>query len=168
MLCRVRERSSIQRNSWEDQINVTCSHEPADGYVPKLNELWRPSNENQNVDMAKSYLFNDFPLLPYIFASQDLPFSDTTSSISFQSTDKSRTHIQEANNSDKENLQTSFSSIETLFNPLKRKSMEGGNQATIVPPSKKLIREDNNFSPDQWNPFMQYPGLNLLDFTETD
>ncbi|XWS59696.1 hypothetical protein CRYUN_Cryun08bG0143900 [Craigia yunnanensis] len=190
VLCRVREKSSIKRNSWEDR-NVT-SHEP-DSYLPKLNELW-PSNTNHNVEMAKSYLFNDCPMLPYIFASQDLPCFDTTSNISFQSSDKSCTSVQEAN-SDKKNLQISFTSLETMFNPLKRKSMEGSNQATsFVPPSKKLISEDiekeevisvsndcsdmnfygtdhsegNNFSQDQWNSIMQYQDLNLLDFTETD
>ncbi|XVF55451.1 hypothetical protein PTKIN_Ptkin06aG0036900 [Pterospermum kingtungense] len=182
VLCRVREKSSIQRNNWEGHINLT-SHEPDSYNLPKLNELW-PSNENQSIDMAKSYLFNDFPLLPYIFTSQG-PFLDTTSSI---------TPIQEANNSDhKKNLQISFT--ETLFNPSKRKSMEGGNQVTsFVIPSKKLEKEDrkkeevisvsndcsdmnlygtdhsecNNFSPDQWNSIMQYQELNLLDFTETD
>ena len=190
VLCWVREKSSIQRNSWEDR-NVT-SHEP-DSYLPKLNELW-PSNTNHNVEMAKSYLFNDCPMLPYIFASQDIPCFDTTSSIRFQSSNKSCTSVQEAN-SDKKNSQISFRSLETMFNPLKRKSMEGGNQATsLFPPSKKLISEDrekeevisvsndcsdmnfygtdhsegNNFSQDQWNSIMQYQELNLLDFTETD
>ncbi|XP_022743957.1 NAC domain-containing protein 2-like [Durio zibethinus] len=189
VLCRVRQKSSIQRNSWEDR-NIN-SHEP-DSYPPKLNKPW-PSNANYNIEMAKSYLCNDCPMLPYIFASQDLPFFDTTSSISFQSRDKSCTSVQEAN-SDKD-LQISFSSLESLFNPVKRKSLEASNQATsFIPPSKKLIREDkektevisvsddfsdmnfygtdhskgNNFSPDQWNSIMQSQELDHLEFTETD
>ncbi|XVE96728.1 hypothetical protein REPUB_Repub02eG0247800 [Reevesia pubescens] len=170
VLCRVRQKSSIQRNSWEDR-NVISSHEP-DLYLPKLNEEW-PSNTNHNVKMAKTYLFNDYPMLPYIFASQELPCFDTTPSISFQSSDKSCiTSVQEAN-SDKKNLQTSFSSLETLFNPMKRKSMESNNQATSNDCSDMYFygtdhSEGNNFSPDQWNPIMQYQELNLLDFTETD
>ncbi|XP_021289650.1 NAC transcription factor 29-like isoform X2 [Herrania umbratica] len=134
VLCRVRQKSSTQRNRWEDR-QIT-SHEPADGYLPKLNE--------------------------------------------------------EAN-SDTKKLQISFSPLESLFNPSKRTSMEGDNQATsFVPPSKKLIwdetekeevisvsndysdlnfygtdhSEGNDFSPDQWNPIIQYQELNHLDFTE--
>ncbi|XP_017977714.1 PREDICTED: NAC transcription factor 29 isoform X2 [Theobroma cacao] len=134
VLCRVRQKSSTQRNRWGDR-DIT-SHEPANSYLPKLNE--------------------------------------------------------EAN-SDTKKLQISFSSLESLFNPSKRKSMEGDNQATnFVPPSKKLIwdetekeevislsndcsdlnfygtdhSEGNNFSPDQWNPIMQYQELNHLEFTE--
>ncbi|XVE61729.1 hypothetical protein DITRI_Ditri06bG0063100 [Diplodiscus trichospermus] len=185
VLCRVRQKSSIQRrNSWEER-NFT-SHEPHN-YLPKLNDQPWPSKTNDNVEMAnKSYLFNDCPMLPYIVASRDLPCFDTTSSISFQSSpDKSCTSVQEAN-SDKNNLQLPFSSLETLFNPLKRKSMEGGHlQATsFVPPTRKLVKEDrekedvisvrndcsdiNFYGPDQWNSMMQYQELNLLDFTETD
>ncbi|XP_022746670.1 NAC domain-containing protein 2-like [Durio zibethinus] len=191
VLCRVRQKSSIQMNSREDR-NIN-SHE-TDSNLPNLNKLCRPSNANHNVEMAKSYLFNDCPMLPYTYASQDLPCFGTTSSISFQSSDKSCISVQEVN-SDKKNLQISFSSLQNLFNPLKRKSMEGGNQATsFIPPSKKFIREDrekeevisvsndcsdmnfygtnhsdgNNFSPDEWNSIMQYQELNLLDFTESD
>ncbi|XP_022767368.1 NAC domain-containing protein 67-like isoform X1 [Durio zibethinus] len=190
VLCRVRQKACIQRNSWEDR-NVT-GHEP-DSYLPKLNDQLWPSNANDDVEMAKSYPFNDCTMLPYIFASQDLPCFDTTSSISFQSSDKSCTSVQEAN-SDKKNLLISFSSLETLFNPLERKSVEG-YQATNFVPSKRLIREDrekeevlsasnccssnmnfyrtdhsegNNFSPDQWNSIMQYQELDLLDFIENE
>ncbi|XVE76202.1 hypothetical protein DITRI_Ditri12bG0154300 [Diplodiscus trichospermus] len=223
VLCRVRQKSSIQRNSWEDrnptchepgrnswedrnptchepgrksweERDETCSHEP-DSYLPRLNKL-RPLNSNHNIEMSKSFLFNDCPMLPYIFASQDLPHFDTTSSISFQSSNKSCTSVQEADSS-KNNLQISFSSLESMFNPLKRNSRDAGDQAiSFIPPSKKLIREDkdkekeelisvsndcssdmnfygtdhsegNNFSPDEWNSIMQYQELNHLDFTET-
>ncbi|KAK6244734.1 hypothetical protein QUC31_011143 [Theobroma cacao] len=191
VLCRVRQKSSTQRNRWGDR-DIT-SHEPANSYLPKLNEVWLSNANNPNVEMAESYLFSDCPMLPYIFASQNLPcFDTTTSSISFQNSDRSCTSAQEAN-SDTKKLQISFSSLESLFNPSKRKSMEGDNQATnFVPPSKKLIwdetekeevislsndcsdlnfygtdhSEGNNFSPDQWNPIMQYQELNHLEFTE--
>ncbi|KAK8685468.1 hypothetical protein V6N13_041469 [Hibiscus sabdariffa] len=93
------------------------------------------------------------------------------------------------------NSQVLYSSLESLFEPLKRKSMEGNQAASYVPlpPSKKLIREKedaisvmnyssdinfygtggdhsrgNNFSPGQWNSIMQYGQLNLLGFTEKD
>lgn len=158
-----------------------------------MNELW-PSDANHNIEMAKSYRYNDCPKLPYIFASQDLPCFEKTSSISFQSSKKSCTSLQEANY-DKKNFQIPFSSLESLLDSLKRKSMGAGNQATsFIPPSKKLIREDtekeevilvsydcsdmnfygtdhsedNNLSPDQWGSIMQYQELNHLDFTETD
>ncbi|XP_022767369.1 NAC transcription factor 25-like isoform X2 [Durio zibethinus] len=108
-------------------------------------------------------------------------------------TPKRKGSMREAN-SDKKNLLISFSSLETLFNPLERKSVEG-YQATNFVPSKRLIREDrekeevlsasnccssnmnfyrtdhsegNNFSPDQWNSIMQYQELDLLDFIENE
>ncbi|MBA0660802.1 hypothetical protein Goklo_012767 [Gossypium klotzschianum] len=180
VLCRVRQKASIQRNSWEDR-NIS-SHEPADSfYVPNSIEPW-PSNTNHNVEMGKTYLFNDCPMLPFIFASQDLPCFDTTSSISFQSSDKSCTSLQEAN-SGNNNMQISFSSLQNLFNPLKRESMEEGS---FVPTSCKKLKntekdcsemnfyrsnhlENSDSSPHQWNPMMQYDQqLNLPDFTETD
>ncbi|MBA0746943.1 hypothetical protein Gogos_009415 [Gossypium gossypioides] len=180
VLCRVRQKASIQRNSWEDR-NIS-SHEPADSfYVPNSIEPW-PSNTNHNVEMGKTYLFNDCPMLPYIFASQDLPCFDTSSSISFQSSDKSCTSLQEAN-SGNNNMQISFSSLQNLFNPLKRESMEEGS---FVPTSCKKLKntekdcsemnfyrsnqlENSDSSPHQWNPMMQYDQqLNLPDFTETD
>ncbi|MBA0838257.1 hypothetical protein Goarm_010330 [Gossypium armourianum] len=180
VLCRVRQKASIQRNSWEDR-NIS-SHEPADSfYVPNSIEPW-PSNTKHNVEMGKTYLFNDCPMLPFIFASQDLPCFDTTSSISFQSSDKSCTSLQEAN-SGNNNMQISFSSLQNLFNPLKRESMEEGS---FVPTSCKKLKntekdcsemnfyrsnhlENSDSSPHQWNPMMQYDQqLNLPDFTETD
>ena len=132
VLCRVRQKSGTQRNSWEDRTDAT--NHVTDSYLPKLNELWPSNSNNPNFEMAKGYLFNDCPMLPYIFASQDLPcFDGTSSSISFQSSDKSCiTSVQEAN-ADNKNMQISFSSLESMFNPLKRKSMAA---TSLVQPSK--------------------------------
>ncbi|KAL4297967.1 hypothetical protein GQ457_12G010100 [Hibiscus cannabinus] len=183
VLCRVRQKSSIQRNSWEDR---TVTSPEADSYLPKLNKLWI-SNDNPNIEMAESYLLNDYAVLPYIFAPEDI-----TSSISFQGNHIPYTCVKGSNsNSDKMNSQVLYSSLESLFEPLKRKSMEGNH--VPLPPSKKLIREKEdaisvrnyssdinfygtggdhsrgtNFSPDQWNSIMQFEQLNLLGFTEKD
>ncbi|XP_039013432.1 NAC domain-containing protein 2-like [Hibiscus syriacus] len=167
VLCRVRQKANnIQRN--------ITNEEPDSFYVPNPNELW-PSR----VETAKTYLFNDCPMLPYMFASQDLPNCfDAASSISFQGSDRSGTSVQEAN-SDNKNLQISFSSPKNLFNPLKRESMEGTQTTSFVPSSNKKLRENDNiyrsnhlengdFSPDQWSSIMQDQELNLLDFTETE
>ncbi|PPR90466.1 hypothetical protein GOBAR_AA30224 [Gossypium barbadense] len=99
------------RNSWEERISM--SPEP-DSYLPKLNELW-PSNANPKVDKAKSYLLNDCPMLPYTFASEDLPCFDITStpSICCQGIGISCTSDQ-GPNSNKKNLQISFSSHHKL------------------------------------------------------
>ncbi|KAE8702093.1 ONAC010 protein [Hibiscus syriacus] len=167
VLCRVRQKANnIQRN--------VTSEEPDSFYVPNPNEKW-PSH----VEMAKTYLFNDFPMIPYMFASQDLPNCfGAASRISFQSSDRSCTSVQEAN-SDNKNLQISFSSPKNIFNPLKRESMEGTQTTSLVPTVNKKLRENeniyrsnhlenNSFSPDQWSSIMQDQELNLLDFTETE
>ncbi|XVF76470.1 hypothetical protein PTKIN_Ptkin13bG0268900 [Pterospermum kingtungense] len=107
-------------------------------------------------------------------------------------TPKRKGSMREANY-DKKDLQVSFSSLESLFHPLKRKSMEAGYQdASFIPLSKQLIRKDkekeevisvsydcndtnfygtdhsegNDLSPDQWGSIVQYQELNHLDFTE--
>lgn len=99
------------RNSWEERI---CTSPEPDSYLAKLNELWS-SNANPKVDKAESYLLNDCLMLRYTFASQDLPCFDitSTSSISCQGSDISCTSDRRPN-SNKKNLQISFSSLHKL------------------------------------------------------
>ncbi|KAK8561894.1 hypothetical protein V6N13_148957 [Hibiscus sabdariffa] len=87
------------------------------------------------------------------------PSFDATSSISFQSSDKSSTSVLDANSENK-NLQISFSSPQ---NPWERESNMGGTQSTsFVPTSRnKKLRENDgcsemnlendSFGPDQWS-----------------
>ncbi|XP_031255986.1 NAC transcription factor 29-like [Pistacia vera] len=173
VLCRVRQKiCSNPRNNWEDIKDPVCDQETS--FLPKVNELW-PMSANPKMEMVKSYLFNDCPMLPYIFASQDsFPSIDSTtaSSISFQ---------------ESENIPFSVSSFDNLFNPLKRKlSTERTEREDDFPQSKKManprdvekeeniisvsndsitemnINEtdqsegDNNFSQYQWNSIMQF------------
>ncbi|GMJ03012.1 hypothetical protein HRI_003970400 [Hibiscus trionum] len=171
VLCRVKQKASIQRTSWEES-SIT-SQEPDSCYVPNSKSQW-PSN----AEITKSYIFNDCPMLPYIFA---------TSSISFHSSDKSSTSVQEANSNNK-NLQISFSSPQDIFNPLKRDPM-GGTQTSNKKLRENMEKEEvisvnngcsemnfyrsihlenDSFSPDQWSSIMEYQELNPLDFTETE
>lgn len=182
VLCRVRQKSSNSRKAWDDRNVYSYEAAPA-GFILKVNELWH-MNTNPDVEMVKSYLYNDCPMLPYIFGSQDFHSRciDANPSISFQDSDKSGLSAHGEN---------------SLFNPLNRiKLMEKNDRDERVPPSKKIKggddheeeiilsvsnesigemniyetdhSEGNNFSHDhhQWSPIMQYHReLNNLDFT---
>ena len=183
VLCRVRQKSSIPRNIWEDRNGP--SSEPA-SYSPAVDKACNMTT-NSNVEIIKSYLYNDCPLLPYIFASQDF------SAISFEGRNKGKFYssVCSENNSDQKNLLVSVSSSNSLFNPQKRKPIEGNQYEGFLPPSKKLNNgddkdkfllsvdstemncsrteesEDNNFTADQWDSITQYQELNYLAFTES-
>lgn len=183
VLCRVRQNSINSRKAWDDRNGY--SYEAAPGFISKVNELKHMNNTNPNVEMVKSYLYNDCSMLPYIFASRDFTSCciDTDSNISFQGGDKSCLAAHDE---------------DSLFNPLKRiKLMEKNQQDDCVTPSKKIKEgyvhkeeeiilsvsnestgetniyetdhsEGNNFSHDhhQWSRTMQYhQELNNLVFT---
>ena len=83
MLCRVRQKSGVLiRNTREDR-NGPC-------YEPGVHE---PCFVNINPNLftaVRNYLYNDCPMLPYIFASHETPCIDATSSISFQSSNSEK------------------------------------------------------------------------------
>ncbi|GLT69753.1 hypothetical protein SLA2020_418800 [Shorea laevis] len=179
VLCRVRQKINFPRNGFND-LKVPSNE--LDGFLPGLNEPW-PSNPNPDVEMIKSYLYNDCPMLPYIVSSHDLICTETNSSVGLQSSTKSCTSVRQ-DNSDK-NLQLPIS-FENFFNPLKRKLKERNQgESSIILPSKKLVNGDtvmycNDINiggrdhpegkdsiPDQWNSIFQHQEPNHLDFTGT-
>ncbi|KAK1563159.1 hypothetical protein Q3G72_023224 [Acer saccharum] len=194
VLCRVRQKNGNPRNStWDDH---NCPTHETNGFLPKANELW-PLNANpNNIEIAKSFLYNDCPMLPYILASQDLfPCieTDTVSSITFQ--DNNNGHR-------KDNLMFSISSLDRSlkrkFNTGSRNQRENDYVQVPVPPSKKITAaeeivisssaisnvyegtsttttttttdhsDSNNLGHDhhQWSTVMQYQELNNLAFSE--
>ena len=136
VLCRVRQKSSIPRNIWEDRNDP--SNKP-DSYSLTADKACNMTT-NSTIEMIKSNLFNDCPLLPYIFASQDF------SAISYEgrSNGKSYSSVSCENNSDQKNLQVSVSSVNSLFNPQKRNPIEGKQYESFLPPSKKLNNNRND------------------------
>ncbi|XP_059428604.1 NAC transcription factor 47-like [Corylus avellana] len=173
VLCRVREKSRVLiRNTREDR-NGPC-------YEPGVHE---PCYVNMNPNLftaVRNYLYNDCPMLPYIFASHETPCIDASSSISFQSSysEKSLCPLVFEDN--------------TI---LKRKLVEGNQREIFVPPSKKVSSRDNEnekvlislsdstgmklcgknqpldnnyFDADQWNSLVQYQEFDHLVFTESD
>ncbi|KAK0584489.1 hypothetical protein LWI29_014086 [Acer saccharum] len=191
VLCRVRQKNGNPRNStWDDH---NCPTHETTGFLPKAKELW-PLNANpNNIEISKSFLYNDCPMLPYILASQDLfPFieTDTVSSITFQ--DNNNGHR-------KDNLMFSISSLDRSlkrkFNTGSRNQRENDYVQVPVPPSKKITAaeeivisssaisnkyegtstttitdhsDSNNLAHDhhQWSTVMQYQELNNLVFSE--
>ncbi|EEF42964.1 transcription factor, putative [Ricinus communis] len=133
VLCRVRQKNSFPRSTWEDPNDPSYYEPLAAGYFPKVND--------PNTEMVKNYLYNDCPMLPYIFASQDFSCIDEASSSSFQSSDKSfASLLYEGDSVDKDIPQFSVTSFNNLLinNPLKR------NQKCYIniPPSKKIIKRN--------------------------
>ncbi|XP_021673919.1 NAC transcription factor 56 isoform X2 [Hevea brasiliensis] len=171
VLCRVRRKSSLPKGTWDDG-NVPIYNEPAGGYFPKVNDSNIP--------------YNDCPMLPYIFASQNFSCIGKASTFSFQTNEKPCTSLLYEGLSDDKNFHFSITSFDNLFNPLKRK------QKSCVQPSKKITKgniesedaaltisdngtrvnfygtdlsEGNNFSSVQWNSLMQHQELDQLAFT---
>ncbi|TXG58520.1 hypothetical protein EZV62_016349 [Acer yangbiense] len=192
VLCRVRQKNGNPRNTWDDH---NCPTHETTGFLPKLNELWPLNTNPNNIEIAKSFLYNDCPMLPYIFASQDLfPCIDTASSITFQ--DNNNGHR-------KDNLMFSISSLDRSlkrkYNTESRNQRENDYVQVPVPPSKKITvaeeivisssainneyegtstttttttdhSDSNNLGHDhhQWSTVMQYQELNNLAFSESD
>ncbi|XP_038719780.1 NAC domain-containing protein 2-like [Tripterygium wilfordii] len=178
VLCRVRQKSSISLSTWEDRNDQNSA--PVAEYISKESEL-RPMNMNHNIKIVQNC-----PMLPYIFASQDLPYMETASSISFQNSN--RTTPDDISN---KSLQFSVSSLESFFDPLKRRFVEEYQGEIFVPPSKKIAKrdtakeeavisissgtadmslfgigqsEDKDFS-QEWSSIMQYQEPSQLVFT---
>ncbi|XP_050229041.1 NAC transcription factor 29-like [Mercurialis annua] len=145
VLCRVRQKSCFTKSTWEDQNDDPSSESPtAANYFPEQNQ------------MIKTY---DYPMLPYIFASQDF------------------TYIDKASSSDKNNnLQFSLACFDNMFNPQKRK------HKSCILPTKKIIKgavttiesggtrldEMVSNSHVEWNSLMQYQQLHHLAFTGSE
>ena len=81
MLCRVRQKCGVLRNMREDRNGP--SYEPP-VYVQKVDEPWSMNVHPTLFAAVRNYLYNDCPMLPYFFASQNIPCTDTAASISFQ------------------------------------------------------------------------------------
>lgn len=142
VLCRVRQKCNSSRSIWEDQ-NSPCYKLGA--YTKQADETCS-KDTNPSIEMVRNYLYKDCPMLPYIFASPELPYTKTTLSISFQgSGDKnSCTTIHENDSSNKNNGQLLASSLESLINPFKRKPAAEGNghHQSFVTPSKRICSRE--------------------------
>ncbi|OVA18104.1 NAC domain [Macleaya cordata] len=123
VLCRVRQKGNMPRNTLEDQSSNSA--EPF-GYFPKGAEQCSKITDTTSA-MITNYLNNDCPLLAYILAThQDIPRIETRSTISFQGGNFSGNNSNSIQK-DFSDLQTSVvadSCISKLLNPLQRKPNE--------------------------------------------
>lgn len=135
MLCRVRQKNSIPKNTWEDRNSPSSQTVVTGDSTNNVNEKW-PLDKNSKTQLANNSLLPDCPLLPYIFASEDLPCMETiATSISFQNSG-----CGNHNNFGTNNPRLSVSCFHSLFNPLKRKNTEEQNLAPA--PCRKLRKEE--------------------------
>ncbi|KAL9374079.1 hypothetical protein Peur_033699 [Populus x canadensis] len=128
VLCRVRQKNSIPRSTWEDQ-NVPSS--APTGFFPRVNGL-QDTNINPNVEMIRNYFYNDCPMLPYIFSSQEFPSTERVSSINFPNMEEE--------------------GVLSIRN-------DGTDENLCGMPGQS---ESGCFSPVQWNPLVQYQEFNHL------
>ncbi|KAM1159254.1 hypothetical protein ACFX15_031847 [Malus domestica] len=141
VLCRVRQKCNNTRSIWEDQ-NSPPSYKL--GAYTKQVDGPCSNDTNPSIEMVRNYLYKDCPMLPYIFASPELPYAKTASSISFQGTGNTKscsTSLHE-NNSNETNELLLVYSIDDLINPLKRKPTEGNGYKSFVTPSKRICSRD--------------------------
>ncbi|KAL5546186.1 hypothetical protein UlMin_005873 [Ulmus minor] len=140
VLCRIRKKSNnYPRNCvWEDRNSPTYENP---SYFPKLDE---PTSKNttQNLETVIDYLYKDFPMLPYIFASQELPNClERASTMSFQGRENPKSHEERSKKI------TGFSaSPDSLFNQLikNKSSQEHHFESTNLQPNKKITKIDQS------------------------
>lgn len=171
VLCRVKQKTSSPRNTWEDSNELSC--EPTNNF--------QQVNGNFNPEPVKSSVQNEFPMLPYILASRSaLPNSiGMASSAGFACNDDIKGYpIAHEDNLNIIGAQFLASAMEGLYNPQKRKAIEV-NQLEYASPNKKLslgvdddkqrlemdVSKGYNFSNfDQWTSIIQPQELNSLAF----
>ncbi|KAF5183138.1 Nac domain [Thalictrum thalictroides] len=180
VLCRVRQKDNLPRTTWEDQ---TISYSQPPNYYQKIDEPPQKSAD-PTFDIIANYRNNGCPMLAYILSSnQDAPCIDTNSTVSFQggNGDNNCTSIYEEV-SNMGSLLLNDSSINSFFNPLKRKPTESQPEnkmihekyANPLPPSKRIAKKstenlsfcdqylppENNFSPNTSNLNIEFQELN--------
>lgn len=159
MLCRVRRKSSLPGSSWEDR-NVP-SYEPAGGYFPIV------MND-------PSILYNDCPMLPYIFASQNFSCNEKASAFRFQTNDKPCTSLI----SDEKNLQFSITSLDHLqkscvlpSKKITKVNIESEDTVKTISDNESMnfygtdLSEGSHVGSVQWDSLMQHQDLHHLAFT---
>ncbi|XP_028776005.1 NAC domain-containing protein 2-like [Neltuma alba] len=167
VLCRVRRKISSPRNTWEE------SNEPS--YEPASYFKNYESPDPEETD--KTLVFNEFPMLPYILASETNTLPSTGNASSSLSNQRyGNAFVYE----DTSNVEEQFS--ESAVESLKRKLYEQ-NQMDLYdsPPFKKPLREEDNERDmldidvsksctsgfnifDHWNAIIQPQELNNLAF----
>ncbi|POO01632.1 NAC domain containing protein [Trema orientale] len=171
VLCRVREKinTNNSRNTWEDRINCPSHEHPAGYFDQRLDndvhnrQTTHPKSSNapsQNLEMIIDYLYKDFPMLPYIFSTPQLPncVETASSTISFQSScaenPRSCNSTHEVEGSKKTNI-GQFSSISasndhSLLNPLKSRlgarenDYESTNNKQLTQKKKAITNIDDH------------------------
>lgn len=162
MLCRVRQKTGSPRRNLEDSNELS--------YYESTSQF-QQMNENSNPESVKSYVQNEYPMLPYILASKSV----LPNTIGMSSTNaKPHASFYEENNLDIIGAQFLSSATEGLFNnPLKRKAVENNsetdfyavlNQNLSREVEKDLSKGYNFYNLDQWSSIIQPQEVNSLAF----
>lgn len=172
VLCRVREKISSPRSTWEE-LNEP-SYEPLSDFQQMNYESRDPE------ETVKNHVLSEYPMLPYILRSKKnidlLSMGNPSSSLSNQRNDHAFV------NKDTSNIESQFSEFTANESLMKRKLCEQ-SQIDLYnsPPIKKLREEDcqrnvqdidisesynSSFSSffDHWNAIIQPQELNNLAF----
>ncbi|XP_027942501.1 NAC transcription factor 29-like [Vigna unguiculata] len=170
VLCRVRQKTSSTRSIWEDSIYEAPTH-------------FEEMNENSNPEPAKNCVHNEYPMLPYILASQ----SSVSDSIGVASgsgcgcNDDGKAYASLHNKNSNVIIGAPFMTPQGLFNPLKRKNIEEKELDLYASLNKKLSEEldvgkeklerdlnkDYNFNNlEHWSSIIQPQELNIVAFSK--
>lgn len=141
VLCRVRLKGNIPTRAYEIQ---DAHRAQLESYPPKIEEaLPTPAytSNNNNADMIRDCLNKDCRLLASILSGQALPPIHTVSTLGCQGSNNgnsSTSIVFEDGTADKVNSPLTFSSLDTYFNPLKRKPNEENKYENLFPSNKTL------------------------------
>ncbi|XP_059663806.1 NAC domain-containing protein 1-like [Cornus florida] len=125
VLCRVRQKGNMSKNTWE----VGSPRKEPVGCLSKIQELPSPQKEPYPDVITDYLLYKDCHPLPYMLDSQTLPPMETISSPSFQ-------YNNEGNN-------CGSSYQDNFFSPSKAKLANEVRGYQNVLPSTKMVSNDN-------------------------
>ncbi|XP_061376674.1 NAC transcription factor 29-like [Gastrolobium bilobum] len=159
VLCRVRHKGYSSKNLCENQENHCEPNLPAN--IPRSEEY--PTYINLRPDMVTDYQYRDYQIIASILVGGPIPPTQNMPCLGLkESKDKNITSVYQ-DGFNKVNSQTTTPSLDSYFNPLKRKSNEDDQYENLISFNRKLNNENKiEVSPSK---VINFQELNELAFT---
>lgn len=138
VLCRVRYKGYSSKNLSENQENPYEPNIPAN--LPRGEDY--PTSTNFEADMSKDYQYKDYQIIASILVGGPIPPTENMSSLSFKGSKCNNLASVYEEGFNKVNSQTTISSLDGYFDPLKRKSDEGDEYENLISFNRKFNTEN--------------------------
>ncbi|XVE59805.1 hypothetical protein DITRI_Ditri05aG0076400 [Diplodiscus trichospermus] len=152
VLCRVRRKGNISKNTLEVQESNTTESMQYSPTIEKMQPTFTPCR----TDMITDCLNQDCQVLALLLAGQALSPMEANSTTTCQGSNSFISVSGEG--SDKVNLPLLVPSLNNYFSPLKRKLSLGNRQENLIPSDKKL---NNNKRNEDFPPIKILPNNDL-------